>query len=58
MRRERPLEESPLVPTPSVPGTVWTILVSCLREPHFDYLSLDDPGPFLRGIANKALGTS
>ena len=49
-------EESPLVPTPSVPGTALTILASCLREPHFDYLSLDDPGPFLRGIANKVLG--
>jgi len=49
-------DESPLVPTPSLPGTAVTILASCLREPHFDYLSLDDPGPFLRGIANKLLG--
>jgi len=46
-------EESPLVPSPSVPGAAWAILASCLREPHFDYLAMDDPGPFLRGVVNK-----
>ena len=46
-------DESPLVTPPSVPRTVWEIVTSCLREPYFDYLTLDDPGPFLSGLATK-----
>jgi len=45
--------DSPIVPKPSVTGTARDIAASCLREPNFDYLSLDDPGPFLRGVLNK-----
>lgn len=43
-------EESPYVERPSVPGTVWEIAASIAREPRFDYLALDDPGPFLAGV--------
>ena len=46
-------EDSPLVTRPSLPGSAWEIASSCVSEPHFDYLTLDDPGPFLRGILNK-----
>ncbi|KPN32132.1 carbamoyl phosphate synthase-like protein [Halolamina pelagica] len=43
-------EESPHVERPSVPGTVWEIASSIAREPRFDYLALDDPGPFIAGL--------
>jgi predicted ATP-grasp superfamily ATP-dependent carboligase len=46
-------EDSPLVQRPSLSRTAVEITTSCLAEPHFDYLSLDDPGPFLQGIRNK-----
>ncbi|WP_277555092.1 carboxylate--amine ligase [Halobaculum limi] len=45
-------EDSPHVPRPSIPGTVWAIGTSILREPRFDYLKLDDPWPFLVGVGN------
>lgn len=45
-------EDSPHVARPSVPGTVWAIASSIAREPRFDYLALDDPGPFLAGVRN------
>ena len=45
-------EESPHVARPSVPGTLWTIGASIAREPRFDYLRLDDPGPFFAGLRN------
>jgi hypothetical protein len=43
-------EQSPYVERPSVVGTVADIVTSIAREPRFDYLALDDPGPFLAGI--------
>jgi predicted ATP-grasp superfamily ATP-dependent carboligase len=43
-------EESPHVERPSIPGTLWEITASTAREPRFDYLALDDPGPFLAGL--------
>ncbi|WP_202593844.1 carboxylate--amine ligase [Halolamina rubra] len=43
-------EESPHVERPSIPGTVWEIAASIVREPRFDYLALDDPGPFIAGV--------
>jgi len=46
-------EEYPLVDTPSSSGTVRDILVSLYEQPHFDYLSLDDPGPFVRDALNS-----
>ncbi|WP_232702083.1 carboxylate--amine ligase [Halobacterium wangiae] len=46
-------EESPHVERPSVSRTTWNILASCITEPSFDYLSLDDYGPFLTGLKRK-----
>ncbi|WP_348607724.1 carboxylate--amine ligase [Halobaculum rarum] len=43
-------EESPHVERPSIPGTIWDIGSSIVREPRFDYLTLDDPGPFFAGL--------
>lgn len=40
------------VERPSLPGTVGEIARSLLRNPHFDYLSLDDPRPFVRQLRN------
>ena len=45
-------EESPHVSRPSVARTLWDIGSSIAREPRFDYLALDDPGPFLAGVRN------
>jgi len=46
-------KDSPLVATPPATQRAREILTSCLREPNFDYLSLDDPRPFVQGIRNK-----
>ena len=45
-------EENPNVEPPSVRETLWEIAKSCYEQPHFDYLRLDDPGPFVRGVLN------
>jgi len=45
-------DESDLVEAPPVARESLAVLGSCLREPHFDYLSPTDPGPFLRGLYN------
>lgn len=45
-------EEYPLVDKPSALGTAWDILSSIYEHPHFDYLSLDDPRPFLQDALN------
>jgi hypothetical protein len=45
-------EEYPNVERPPVGRTVWEIAASCLDQPNFDYLRLDDPGPFVRGVRN------
>ncbi|QZP38877.1 carboxylate--amine ligase [Halobaculum magnesiiphilum] len=42
-------EDSPHVERPSLPGTLREICASIVREPRFDYLKLDDPGPFVAG---------
>ena len=41
-------DSSPHVDRPSVPAAVAAVVWSCLRDPEFDYLKLDDPLPFLR----------
>ena len=46
-------DDSPHVDRPSFLGTALSIAGSCLREPRFDYLRLDDPAPFLSGIRTK-----
>ena len=45
-------DDSPLVERPSLAGTAWEILSSCYEQPNFDYLRLDDPGPFVQGVAH------
>lgn len=47
-------EEYPLVNTPSLSGTVRDIITSLYEHPHFDYLSRDDPLPFVRDALNTA----
>lgn len=41
---------SPHVPRPPLTLTTWQIAASIVREPYFDCLALDDPGPFIAGI--------
>jgi hypothetical protein len=48
-------EDSPHVERPSPVGTAWRILSSCTAEPHFDYLRVDDPGPFLAGLRSVVM---
>lgn len=43
-------DDSPLVERPALSGSVRDVLASCLTDPHFDFLHLDDPGPFVRGL--------
>jgi len=43
-------EASPHVPRPSLPTTAREVLSSVVRDPHFDYLSLTDPRPFVTGL--------
>lgn len=43
-------DDSPHVDRTSVVGTLGAIVWSCLTDPNFDYLQLDDPRPFLRGL--------
>ena len=45
-------EDSPHVARPSLTATAWQIGSSIVREPHFDYFSIDDPAPFLVGLLN------
>jgi predicted ATP-grasp superfamily ATP-dependent carboligase len=47
-------EEYPLAERPSAARTTWDILTSVTTHPNFDYLSRDDPGPFVRDLANTA----
>jgi predicted ATP-grasp superfamily ATP-dependent carboligase len=46
-------DDSPHVSRPSLTGSLAEILVSCALNPNFDYLRLDDPVPFLKGIWNE-----
>jgi predicted ATP-grasp superfamily ATP-dependent carboligase len=43
-------EDSPLVERPAFRDRAREVLASCYAEPEFDYLKLDDPRPFLRGL--------
>lgn len=45
-------DDNPNVEKPSVRETMRDIAVSFYKEPNFDYLHLDDPMPFLRGVLN------
>jgi predicted ATP-grasp superfamily ATP-dependent carboligase len=43
-------DDSPHVERPSMLRAGSAVLWSCLTDPHFDYLKLDDPGPFLQSL--------
>jgi len=45
-------EHYPLAERPSATGTAWDIATSLLTQPRFDYLSRDDPRPFVRDVLN------
>lgn len=45
-------EEYPLATRPSVLKTGYSIARSLVDQPQFDYLSLDDPAPFVRDLLN------
>lgn len=51
-------ENSPLVERPSLLATVGAIVWSCTANPRFDYLRLDDPGPFVQDWLNELAGVS
>ncbi len=50
-------EEYPLVERPSFAGTVRDIAVTLVTEPRFDYLSRDDPGPFITEVITSLQNT-
>lgn len=43
-------DDSPYVERPKLWSEIAAVAGSCVREPHFDFLALDDPRPFLRGV--------
>jgi predicted ATP-grasp superfamily ATP-dependent carboligase len=45
-------EEYPLVERPGFPSALWAVLSSIARQPRFDYLDRDDPGPFFQDLRN------
>ncbi|PSP74814.1 carboxylate--amine ligase [Halobacteriales archaeon QS_3_64_16] len=47
-------EHSPYVERPSFAGELREVLASIYEQPRFDYLSLDDPRPFVRDLRNVA----
>jgi len=40
--------------TPSLPRSVASVVSSVVRQPNFDYFSVEDPSPFVRDLANTA----
>lgn len=44
------------VERPSFRATTWDVLTSLYDQPHFDYLNLDDPGPFVHDLLNAVTG--
>lgn len=47
-------EKYPLATRPSAVSTSYDIARSLIEQPHFDYLSVDDPRPFVRDLTNTA----
>jgi len=43
-------DDSPFLDRPSYGGTFWEIARSCVTNPRFDYIRLDDPGLFLSAL--------
>ncbi|WP_227374499.1 carboxylate--amine ligase [Haladaptatus halobius] len=46
------------VERPSIPAAAGRVLASLLTDRNFDYLSLDDPRPFVRDVANTVDGVA
>jgi predicted ATP-grasp superfamily ATP-dependent carboligase len=51
-------DDYPLVDRPPFAGRAAEIAASLVRDRRFDYLSLDDPGPFVRDVRNALAGVS
>src|SRR5699024_4519557 len=49
-------ERYPSIERPSFGRALWEVLSSCIEQPNFDYIHLDDPGPFIRGVRNQFVG--
>ncbi|WP_191967163.1 MULTISPECIES: carboxylate--amine ligase [Haloferax] len=47
-------DDSPLVERPALSKVLWEVASSIALEPRFDYLHLDDPGPFLHFLVHVA----
>ena len=45
-------DDAPLVERPALHAALWAVTVSCVVDPHFDYLQWDDPRPFVRDLRN------
>ena len=43
-------DDSPHVDPPALGGELRNLLRSCASQPHFDFLHVDDPRPFLQGL--------
>ncbi|RRJ31829.1 carboxylate--amine ligase [Halocatena pleomorpha] len=46
-------DEYPLIEPPRFRRALWAVVSSCYDQPHFDFVHLDDPGPFVRGVLNQ-----
>lgn len=46
-------DDNPIVKRPKFRTAFWDVISSCYDQPNFDYLHVDDPGPFVRGILNQ-----
>lgn len=43
---------NPYIDPPPFRTRAWEVAKSCYDQPNFDYLTLDDPGPFVRDVLN------
>lgn len=48
-------DDYPLVEPPPFSAAVWAVARSIVDQPHFDYLDLDDPVPFVRDTLNTTV---
>jgi predicted ATP-grasp superfamily ATP-dependent carboligase len=49
-------EHYPSIERPPFHRALREVLSSCIEQPNFDYVHLDDPGPFVRGVRNQFAG--
>lgn len=48
-------DDNPTVERPTYWTAIWNVVSSLYHQPHFDYLSLDDPRPFAHGVLDVLL---